>query len=198
MRSQGVGQPGVMVPPVGCEVPNRPDDAPAPGTPLVSHFQSCMGCGRDHPNGLRMRVVAGDGLTVHGRFAVTDHHQGAPGLAHGGLIALAMDEVLGGLGWLLRTPMVTGRLQVDFVRPVPVATELVLRAQVDGVEGRRIFSHAIAHAGSSDGPVLARAFAVFVQVPMEHFRTHGRAQAVDEAVRLAAAGGPDTPWALNP
>lgn len=187
-----------MVPPVGCEVPNRPDDAPAPGTPLVSHFQSCMGCGRDHPNGLRMRVVAGDGLTVHGRFAVTDHHQGAPGLAHGGLIALAMDEVLGGLGWLLRTPMVTGRLQVDFVRPVPVATELVLRAQVDGVEGRRIFSHAIAHAGSSDGPVLARAFAVFVQVPMEHFRTHGRAQAVDEAVRLAAAGGPDTPWALNP
>ena len=28
-----------------------------------------------------MTVTAGEGLSVHGRFTVTDDHQGAPGLA---------------------------------------------------------------------------------------------------------------------
>lgn len=157
-----------------------------------------MGCGRDHPTGLRLSVTAGEGLTVQGTFAVTDHHQGAPGLAHGGLVALAMDEVLGGLGWLLRTPMVTGRLQVEYVRPVPVGTALALSARVDGTSGRRIFSQARAHADSLDGDLLARAFAVFVAVPIEHFRTHGRAEVVDAAVDAARADPRATPWAVNP
>jgi acyl-coenzyme A thioesterase PaaI-like protein len=145
-----------------------------------------------------MHVTAGEGLTVHGRFTVTDHHQGAPGLAHGGLVALAMDEVLGGLGWLLRTPMVTGRLQVEYVRPVPVGSELALHAQLDAVDGRRIFSQARAHAGSMDGALLARAFAVFVAVPLEHFRTHGRAEEIDAAVEAAEKDPSATPWAVNP
>jgi acyl-coenzyme A thioesterase PaaI-like protein len=145
-----------------------------------------------------MTVTAGEGLTVHGHFAVTDHHQGAPGLAHGGLVALAMDEVLGGLGWLLRTPMVTGRLQVEYVRPVPVGTDLALHAQVDGVSGRRIFCQARAHAVDLEGDLLARAFAVFVAVPIDHFRTHGRAEVVDAAVDAAGADPRATPWAVNP
>lgn len=145
-----------------------------------------------------MQLVAGEGLTVTGRFAVSEHHQGAPGLAHGGIVGLAMDEVLGGLGWLLRTPMVTGRLQVEYVRPVPVGTDLALYAQVDGIDGRRIFSQARAHAGSADGQLLARAYAVFVAVPIEHFRTHGRADEVDAAVRAAGTDPSATPWAVNP
>lgn len=156
-----------------------------------------MGCGTGHPTGLRMRLIAGEGLTVRGIFEVSEHHQGAPGLAHGGLISLAMDEVLGGLAWLLRTPMVTGRLQVEFARPVPVGTQLSLHAQVDGVSGRRIFTSATAHADSPDGTLLARAYAVFVAVPMEHFQTHGRADLVDEATRAAQTTGA-RPWAVNP
>jgi acyl-coenzyme A thioesterase PaaI-like protein len=187
-----------MGPPADCERPERRADAPAPGTVLRSHFTSCFGCGRDHPTGLHMEVVAGEGLTVHGLFAVSDHHQGAPGLAHGGIVGLAMDEVLGGLGWLLRTPMVTGRLQVEYVRPVPVGTELALVAEVDGIDGRRIFSHARAYAGSVDGELLARAFAVFVAVPIEHFRTHGRSEVVDAAVQAAGGDPSQSPWTVNP
>lgn len=145
-----------------------------------------------------MQVVAGEGLTVTGRFRVTEHHQGAPGLAHGGIVGLAMDEVLGGLGWLLRTPMVTGRLQVEYVRPVPVGIDLALYAQVDGIDGRRIFSQARAHAGSDDGQLLARAFAVFVSVPIDHFRRHGRAEDVDAAVEAARSDPSAAPWVVNP
>ncbi|MEY2823137.1 MAG: hypothetical protein RLZZ485_773 [Actinomycetota bacterium] len=36
-------------------------------------------------------------MNLTGQFVVTDQHQGAPGLAHGGLLALAFDEALGKL-----------------------------------------------------------------------------------------------------
>jgi acyl-coenzyme A thioesterase PaaI-like protein len=130
-------------------------------------------------------MTAGEGLTVTGRVTLTEHHQGAPGLAHGGLLAVALDEVIGGLGWLLQTPMVTGRLQVEYLRPVQTGRTLALRSQVVGVEGRRIFCRATARLASSEptdppGEVVARAHGVFVAVPLEHFRTHGRPVAATE------------------
>lgn len=200
-----VGSAGSVLPPPGCPVPERPAGAPAPGTVLSSHYDQCMGCGIGHPTGLRMRVVAGPGLTVTGGFTLTEHHQGAPGLAHGGLLALALDEVLGGLGWLLQTPMVTGRLQVEYARPVPIGTTVDLDAEVVGVTGRRIFCRASARTatGAADGPtppagVLARAHAVFVAVPLEHFRQHGRAEDVDAAVRRAGGREGQRDWEVNP
>jgi acyl-coenzyme A thioesterase PaaI-like protein len=123
-----------------------------------------------------MQMVAGADLTVTAQVTLTDHHQGAPGLAHGGIVAVALDEVLGGLGWLLQTPMVTGRLQVEYLRPVPVGTDLHLESQAVAAEGRRIFCQATMRESADEGrPDFARAFAVFVAVPLEHFRTHGRA-----------------------
>ena len=65
-----------------------------------------------------MSITAGEGLTVSGDFTVTEHLQGAPGLAHGGLLTAAIDEILGSLNWLLAGPAVTGRLECDFRRPV--------------------------------------------------------------------------------
>lgn len=184
--------PGSVAPPPGCPVPARPASAPAPGTVLPSHYQRCLGCGIDHPTGLRMQMVAGEGLSVTGRVTLTEHHQGAPGLAHGGLLAVALDEVLGGLGWLLHKPMVTGRLQVEYLRPVQIGRTLDLAAQVAGVDGRRIFCRASARLAPVDpdqgpGEVAARAFGVFVAVPLEHFRTHGRALDV-----------PARSWEVNP
>jgi acyl-coenzyme A thioesterase PaaI-like protein len=100
------------------------------------------------------------------------HHQGAPGLAHGGALAAAVDEVLGALGWLLRVPMVTGRLQAEYLRPVPVGAEVAVAARVLGADGRRVFCAA---EGAVAATTVLRAFAVFVQVPREHFDRHGRA-----------------------
>jgi acyl-coenzyme A thioesterase PaaI-like protein len=107
---------------------------------------------------------------VTGSFTVTAEHQGAPGLAHGGVLATALDEVLGGLSWLLREPMVTGRLETDYIRPVPVGTTLSLRAECHGFSGRRMYASADGRIG---GSIAIRAAAVFVVVPVEHFTEHG-------------------------
>jgi acyl-coenzyme A thioesterase PaaI-like protein len=115
-----------------------------------------------------MRVVGG-GLHVEGSFLVTEHHQGAPGLAHGGVIAAAVDEAMGFLLWLVAAPAVTAHLEVDYRKPVPVGSRLELSGDVERVEGRKIFA---AMKGRVDGVVAVEAHALFLKVGVEHFRPH--------------------------
>ncbi|SDU74308.1 PaaI family thioesterase [Jiangella alkaliphila] len=171
-------------PPTG-EIQRHPD-APAPGSTIASHYRMCVGCGPDHPTGLHVTVVAGEGLTVAGTFTVTDDHQGAPGLAHGGILSLAFDEVLGSLIWLIGKPAVTGHLETSYRRPVPVGTTLHIGAAVDRGEGRKIFMSAVGRENAPDGPVSVTASAVFVVVPPTHFTDHGRPVAASELSQAAA------------
>lgn len=171
----------------------RHPDAPPPGAPLPSHYAHCFGCG-DATNGLRMTSTAGEGLTVHAEFVVGEGHQGAPGLAHGGVLTAAFDETLGSLAALVRTPVVTGRLETDFLRPVPVGSTLHITATSDGVAGRKTYVSAVGRLDAPDGPAAVRARALFIAVGMEHFTKHGRAEDV-----AAAFGGlaPDD-FGVNP
>lgn len=178
----------------GAVVPERHPDAVPPGTEIGSHYSQCFGCGMDHPTGLRMRVVAGEDLSLHATFEVGTAHQGAPGLAHGGILAAALDEALGALNWLLMRPAVTARLETSFLRPVPVGAVLALEARILGVEGRKVYTSAVGRLGSA-GPVAVSASALFVQVDLAHFRTHGRAQEVAEAI---VPGGRPRHVELNP
>lgn len=172
-------------------------DAPAPGTKLGEHYAECFGCGAQQEAGLHLRSTVGDGLHVHSQFTVTSAHQGAPGLAHGGLLACAFDEALGAaVGNLLRKPAVTGKLETDFRKPVPVGSTLYIDATLDGTAGRKIYANAAGHLDSADGPVAVRARALFVVVGFEHFSTHGDVDALRK-LRDAAAGGSDE-WDINP
>jgi acyl-coenzyme A thioesterase PaaI-like protein len=145
-----------------------------------------------------MRVFAGTDLSVVGEFTVTEHHQGAPGLAHGGLLAAAFDEVLGALNWLLAHPAVTARLETDFRRPVPVGSVLRIDARITGAKGRKVWTSAVGRLTGPDGPVAVTAAALFVQVPLEHFRDHGSAEHVAAAIEDRASGGPSWSFEVNP
>ncbi|MFM1968369.1 MAG: hypothetical protein RL590_1226 [Actinomycetota bacterium] len=156
-------------PPAGAQVPERHPQAPAPGSLLGSHNQDCYGCGASHPAGLHLIAYSGEGMTINAKFTVTELHQGAPGLAHGGLLSCAFDEALGKLMWLVRQPAVTGKLETLFVAPVPVGTTLFINAEIVGQEGRKIYCRAEGRLGSNDGAVAVEAAAIFIVVPMEHF-----------------------------
>jgi len=184
-------------PPPGASAPVRHPDAPAPGEAILSHYQQCFGCGVDHPTGLHITVTAGPGLTATAEFTVTEHHQGAPGLAHGGLLAAAFDEALGSLNWLLRRPAVTARLETDFLRPVPVDSRLFIAAEVLAVDGRKMYARAGGRLGATDGPLAVTAAALFIAVGLEHFAVNGRPSDV-AAARAAAAGGHIRSYQVNP
>ena len=185
-------------PPADAILPPRHPDAPAPGEQIGSHYAECFGCGEDHPTGLHLHVLAGEGLTLTATFEVTRDHQGAPGLAHGGLLSCAFDEALGALNWLLLMPAVTGRLETDFRRPVPVGSVLHVRAAIVGVSGRKIFARAVGHLDGPEGPLAVTAAALFLAVPMQHFRSHGRAEDVDRAISEGRVGRVREDFEVNP
>jgi acyl-coenzyme A thioesterase PaaI-like protein len=118
--------------------------------------------------------------TVRGSFLVTEHHQGAPGLAHGGVISAAVDEGMGYLLWLVESPAVTARLEVDFRKPVPVGSRLELRARVEDVEGRKIRASL---TGWVDGEVVVEARALYLKVGVEHFVPHAERMGAEMAAR---------------
>lgn len=192
MQPQPIGP--ATTPGPGAVLPPRDPGAVVPGSPIASHYRQCYGCGQDHPNGLHMQVTAGPGLTLSASFAVGPAHQGAPGLAHGGLLTAAADEVLGALNWLLMRPAVTARLETNFVRPVPVGSVVELSARITGVDGRKVYTAVIGRLGDG-GPVALSASALFIQVEVGHFRSHGRAEEVASAI---AAGDAGPPAEMNP
>jgi len=171
-----------LTPPAGSQPPVRHPDAPAPGELLGAHYDQCFGCGGEQPHGLHLETRAGEGVSVTAVFTVRAAHQGAPGLAHGGVLTTALDETLGSLGWLLRTIAVTGRLETDFVRPVPVDTELHLTARVVAVHGRKIYGTAVGRIGGPEGPVAVRAESLFIEVKVDHFIENGRSEEIDAAL----------------
>jgi acyl-coenzyme A thioesterase PaaI-like protein len=156
-------------PPEGVLIPPRHPKAPQSGTKIPSHFGHCFGCGDLHPTGLHLVAHVGEGANLTAEFTVTHDHQGAPGLAHGGLLSLAFDEALGKLMWLIRSPAVTARLETDFLKPVPMGSTLHITAEISGQVGRKVYTRAEGRLDSPDGPLAVKAAALFVVVPMSHF-----------------------------
>jgi len=155
--------------PEGSPIPERHELAPVAGSKIPSHFGHCFGCGELHPTGLHLVAYAGEGLNITAEFTVNENHQGAPGLAHGGLLSLAFDEALGKLMWLLRSPAVTGRLETDFSKPVPMGSTLHITAEITGQVNRKVYTSAIGRLNSADGEIAVRAAALYIIVPMDHF-----------------------------
>ena len=153
------------------------------------HDPACWGCG-DNPTGIHLRLPEAEGLTDYESYlAFDERHQAAPGLVHGGLVAAALDEACGLLATWYRFPVVTGRLFVHFRRPVPINTELLVRARLDDEHQRRI--HVSGELVDGD-EILAQGRGAFIHVPLEHFLAtpEGRRAAGEWRRRLAEARDP--------
>ena len=187
------------VPPEGAVIPERHPKAPASGTKIPSHFGHCFGCGELHPTGLHLVAHVGDGQNITAEFTVTSDHQGAPGLAHGGLLSLAFDEALGKLMWLLRAPAVTARLETDFILPVPIGTVLYITAEITGQVNRKVYASAEGRLGGPDGPVAVRAASLYIIVSMQHFLDNAPKEYIEYVTKhpeLLAFVDPD--FEINP
>lgn len=143
------------------------DAAPFPvGSPLPPHQPNCFGCGPRNPAGLHLRcMVTEEG--VAGSFRLEEHHEGGPGIAHGGVVAAVLDDLLGYLLYRLGHPMVTARLEIDYRLPVPLLVDVAATARIVSVEGRKVWTEGELRAPG--GPVYAQARGLFVRVPPEHF-----------------------------
>jgi acyl-coenzyme A thioesterase PaaI-like protein len=145
------------------------------------HDPACWGCG-DAPGGIRLPRPKIEGASDYEAwFAFDERHQGAPGIVHGGLVAAALDEACGLLSTWYRFPTVTARIFVRYRRPVPINTELLVRARLASERGRRL--HVEGEITDGGDETLAEARAAFLHVPLEHFLATPEGRASAEAWR---------------
>lgn len=155
------------------------------------HDAACWGCG-DNALGLQLPLPEREGIEDYEAFVQFDeHHQAGPGFVHGGLVAAALDEAAGLLATWHSFPTVTVRIFVRFRRPVPINTELLLRAQLESVRGRRLRVRATLTDGTEP---LAEARAASLHVPLQHFLAtpEGRAAADRRQARPGSQLADDT------
>lgn len=89
-------------------------------------------------------------------------YEGPPSYVHGGMSALLMDQMLGSAAIVAGLWGMTARLELDYRRPVPLETRLLLRAAVTGTAGRKVVvTGTIALADAPEQP-LVEAHGVFV------------------------------------
>lgn len=127
------------------------------------HYPSsheCFGCAPAHPSGLRIQADGDGGFT----FTIQAGQQSVPGRAHGGLLAAAVDEVMGILAWSLGGSYATARLEVDYLIPVPTGTTIHIGTRCAGVDGRKVYMEAEARLDDPAGPVAVRAAALYVEL----------------------------------
>ena len=118
----------------------------------------CFGCSPSNPVGLALRFRR-TGDAVYTAYAIPERYHGAPGIAHGGVLATIVDEVSCAAAAFLRaTFVVTGEISVRYLRPCPVETPLVIEARVVGEHARYL----VVDAEVRDGDVvLARSTGKF-------------------------------------
>ena len=139
---------------------------------LPPHSTHCLGCGPDNAAGLNMQVRR-EGDTVVCDQVFDRRQVGAPGLAHGGAVAAACDDLFGFVLYLIAEPAVTRTLEVGYRRPVQLGTTYRIRARLVHREGRKL--HMSAEGTDPDGSLSFDANAVFVVVDLAHFTRYGPA-----------------------
>jgi acyl-coenzyme A thioesterase PaaI-like protein len=90
-------------------------------------------------------------------------YEGPPSYLHGGMSALFMDQLLGAAAGAAGLWGMTARLELDYRRPVPLETRLVMRAAVTENTGRKtVLTGTIATVAAAE-QTLVEARGIFVQ-----------------------------------
>ncbi len=98
----------------------------------------CFGCGPLNGDGLRLKFVPEPEGSI-AFFEVPERFQSWSGMAHGGLVALMLDEAVGWAAWHAGHPGVTARLQVSFRRPLKLGEPVRIVGKVENLRRTLVY-----------------------------------------------------------
>jgi acyl-coenzyme A thioesterase PaaI-like protein len=112
-----------------------------------------------------LRLDFDEAGVLHGTATLGLAYEGPPGCAHGGVLSLLLDQLLGQVNLRHGLPAMTGSLMVRYRRPTPLLTELGLEADPPArVSGRR---HVTRGRIRCAGEITVEAEGVFVLASFE-------------------------------
>lgn len=97
---------------------------------------------------------------IVGRFVLGARYRGGGPIAHGGIIALLLDEAMGKVCRFRGARAVTAQMTVDYLKPIDVESEIIVEAFEETQSGRNLFQ--VGEIRNAAGEVLARGKARFV------------------------------------
>ena len=125
----------------------------------------CFVCGLKNESGLRVRFQNDGAGQVRVEMRICDRHQGYPGVAHGGVVAALMDEVMG-CSIMSGNPerlFFTAKMEIRYRQHVPLDTDLVAIGRVVKDRGRA--ATAEGQLILPDGTVAIEGTATLFEVP---------------------------------
>lgn len=129
---------------------------------------NCFACGALNAHGLHLELHV-DGERCWTDLSIPTRFQGWDDIAHGGIVATILDEVM---AWSLVDHDnwgLTAKMSVDFKRPVPLGRPIHAEGWVTDVRRRLITTEGRIVDGES-GQVLATVEATFVAAPEDRKR----------------------------
>ena len=126
--------------------------------------QYCFGCGRHNPVGFHL-VFERDGEEMVTHYVPKPEDQGFPGIMHGGLLGLLLDEAMGWAMYADELFAVTAKMETRFRRQVGLDAPLTVHSRITRRRGRRIELQAT--VSDEGGDVLVEGSGLFVRMPAE-------------------------------
>src|SRR5499426_1198794 len=124
---------------------------------------NCFGCGGANGVGMKLAFdLLVDERRTRGKFVLGSRYGGGAGFAHGGIIAVLLDEAMGKISKLTEERAVTAELSIEYRKPVPTDAEIVVSGWQENEKGRSRFR--IGEIHDAHGNLLARGRGRFVVV----------------------------------
>ncbi|HYF36350.1 MAG TPA: PaaI family thioesterase [Prosthecobacter sp.] len=126
----------------------------------------CFACGPENPDGMRLKFYFHEETrSCWANIRLPRRFQGAPGHSHGGIVATILDEAMGKVNKLRNAVALTRKMEVEFLKPVPLGQPLIVEGRERRVVGRRHYNQA--ELRNPAGEVLARSTGLFIAVDAE-------------------------------
>jgi acyl-coenzyme A thioesterase PaaI-like protein len=127
----------------------------------------CFGCGDLNPAGLKLKFRF-EGNKAVADFLPQKRYQGYPGLMHGGVTSVALDEAMGWAMYGLGVWAVTGKMEVKFRQPLPLNQKMTVSGEVIRNRGRWL--EVRGEIRSEDGRLMAESYGLFMRLSEERVR----------------------------
>lgn len=136
-------------------------EAPRPTLDLQAMCPYSPAMGPANPLAPNIEITVDDDNTVHGLVTLNESYNGPPfDNAHGGVIALLYDDLVGMATMLGAGGGMTANLSIDYRRPTPLFKPLEIAAWFDHAEGRKLRSKGTMHC---EGELLSEANGLFIR-----------------------------------
>lgn len=107
---------------------------------LLPEHGECFVCGSKNPKSIGVKWYYDDNDEIYCNTILTNEQQGPPNHAHGGASAALLDEAMGFAAWVAGYKIVSVNLNINYLKPVPLNSQIQVHGKIISKEGRKIFA----------------------------------------------------------